>query len=99
MLKLKHNNCMTVTGDSGTITHPGTCITKDTILAKCDEMQTAIRDQESRAGGQGFQSQLDPPPGPPVDERGNFILPTEWTTPNWPSHIHSPREHQSGGGA
>lgn len=35
-----------------------------------------------------YHSPLDPPPGPPCDENGNFIPVEQWDKNNWPKHIH-----------
>ena len=35
-----------------------------------------------------YQTRLDPPPGSPVDEEGNFIPMADWDKDNWPVHIH-----------
>ena len=64
--------------------------TKRVILEIYDEMAEAMRT------GKPYQTHLDPPPGPPVDEHGNFIPLPEWNPglpkPScWPSHIHPPR--------
>jgi hypothetical protein len=69
----------------------GTYRTKDTILSIYDEMAEAIRT------GKPYQTRLDPPPGPPADEHGNFLPLPEWKPgqpkpPNWPPHIHPPKE-------
>ncbi len=58
--------------------------TKDTILEIYDEMAEAIAANEAaRAAGQPataqYQTRLDPPPGPPTDESGNFIPYADWT--------------------
>lgn len=47
--------------------------------------------------GEPYQTLLDPPPGPPADEHGNFLPFPEWKPsqpkpPNWPPHIHPPKE-------
>ncbi len=44
-----------------------------------------------------YKTRLDPPPGPPADADGNFLplpqwLPGEPQPPDWPSHIHPPKE-------
>jgi len=69
----------------------GTYRTKDTILEIYDALTEAIRT------GRPYQTRLDPPPGPPADEQGNFLPLPEWQPgqprpANWPSHIHQPRE-------
>lgn len=46
--------------------------TKLTILKIYDEMTAAM------AAGQPYQTHLDPPPGPPTDEHGNFLPLPEW---------------------
>lgn len=38
-----------------------------------------------------YKTRLNPPPGPPTDADGNFIPMSDWD-PNWPPHIHLPRE-------
>ena len=47
--------------------------------------------------GKPYQTHLDPPPGPPADAEGKFSplpnwLPGKPQPPDWPSHIHGPRE-------
>ena len=64
--------------------------TKRVILEIYDAMAEAIRT------GKPYQTRLDPPPGPPADETGNFLPLPEWNPgqpkpANWPSHIHPPR--------
>jgi len=64
--------------------------TKLQILKIFDEMAEAMRT------GKPYQTHLDPPPGPPADEHGNFHPLPEWLPgqprpKNWPSHIHPPR--------
>jgi len=48
--------------------------------------------QEAIDTGVPYQTLLDPAPGPPCDEQGNFIPMSQWDPDNWPSHIHPPRE-------
>ncbi|MBV10921.1 MAG: hypothetical protein CMN21_17095, partial [Rubinisphaera sp.] len=60
--------------------------TKRTILEIYDQMAEAIRT------GQPYQTQLNPPPGPPTDKEGNFIPVAQWTPDLNTSHIHPPRE-------
>jgi len=65
--------------------------TKLQILDIHDRMQRAIDT------GEPYQTLLDPPPGPPADEYGNFLPLPEWKPghpkpPNWPPHIHPPKE-------
>lgn len=60
--------------------------TKRVILEIYDEIQEAMRT------GQPYQTRLDPLPGPPIDNEGNFIPMTQWDRANWPTHIHQPRE-------
>ena len=65
--------------------------TKLLILEIYDEMAAAMRT------GIPYKTRLDPPPGPPADDRGNFLSLPEWKPgqpkPNdWPSHIHAPKE-------
>ena len=65
--------------------------TKLRILDIYDRMQHAIATSEP------YQTLLDPPPGPPADEHGNFLPLPEWKPghpkpPNWPPHIHPPKE-------
>jgi len=35
-----------------------------------------------------YHSPLDPPPGSPCDEDGNFISMEQWDKDKWPKHIH-----------
>jgi len=70
--------------------------TKRVILEICDEMAEAMRT------GKPYQTRLDPSPGPPSDEKGNFLPLPEWKPgqpkpPNWPPHIHPPKEVTSVG--
>jgi len=66
-------------------TEYGSYRTKDTILEIYDAMQTAI------ATGEPYQTKLNPPPGPPVDENGAF-LPYALVAKNPPRNLHLPRE-------
>jgi hypothetical protein len=79
-----------IKNESGEVTTPGNYITKDTILTIYDQIQQAIET------GKPFQTTLNPPPGPPVDEAGNFIPATDWDKSHWPSHIHPSRHDQPG---
>jgi len=70
--------------------------TKRVILEIYDEMAEAMRT------GKPYQTRLNPPPGPPADEKGNFLPLPEWNPgqskpTNWPSHIHPPKEVTSPG--
>ena len=56
--------------------------TKLTILKMYDQMQEAIDT------GRPYQTWLNPPPGPPTDEEGNFISMYLWDRNSWPLHIH-----------
>jgi hypothetical protein len=65
--------------------------TKRVILEIYDEMAEAMRT------GLPYKTCLDPSPGPPADEKENFLPLPEWPPgqpkpANWPSHIHPPRE-------
>jgi len=65
--------------------------TKRVILDIYDEMAEAMRT------GKSYQTRLNPPPGPPADEKGNFLPLPGWNPgqlkpANWPSHIHLPKE-------
>ena len=60
--------------------------TKDMILGIYDQISEAIRTRAT------YQTRLDPPPGPPADEAGNFIPMAQWDPDNWPNHIHPPAE-------
>lgn len=60
--------------------------TKRVILEMYDQIAEAIR------SGVAYQTQLDPPPGPPADADGNFIPVSQWNQSKWPSHIHPPQE-------
>jgi hypothetical protein len=46
--------------------------------------------------GEPYKARLDPPPGPPANEHGNFLPLHEWKPSqpplNWPLHIHMPEE-------
>jgi len=67
----------------------GTYRTKDTILQIYDQMAEAQRT------GQPFASGLNPLPGPPIDEAGNFIPMAQWDDQIWQRYrgvIHPPRE-------
>jgi SOS-response transcriptional repressor LexA len=64
----------------------GSYRTKDTILNIYDALA------ESQRTGRPFVSPLNPPPGPPTDERGHFIPMSQWDPNHWPSHIHPPRD-------
>ncbi|MBN2138726.1 MAG: hypothetical protein JW720_13035 [Sedimentisphaerales bacterium] len=64
--------------------------TKEAILQIYDKMAEAIKT------GQPYQTILDPPPGPPADENGNFLplpkwLPGQPRPATWPPHIHAPK--------
>ena len=72
--------------DSGTVTADGTYITKNTILRIYDEMAECI------TTGQTYRTQLEPPPGPPLDDEGEFIPMVDWDESDWPEHIHQPCE-------
>ncbi len=61
-------------------------ITKETILEIYDAMAEAMET------GHPYQTSLNPPPGPPVDENGDFIPMEQWDKNIWPKHIHPPRE-------
>jgi hypothetical protein len=63
----------------------GSYRTKDTILEIYDKIAEAIKT------GQPYETILDPLPGPPVDENGNFTPMSQWDVNNWPSNIHQPR--------
>ena len=65
--------------------------TRRVILEIYDAMQEAIRT------GQPYQTRLDPPPGPPQDADGKFILYAQ-IADDPPSHIHLPRGAVAGGG-
>jgi hypothetical protein len=64
----------------------GTYRTKDTILKIYDEMATAIRT------GHPYETQLNPPPGPPCDTSGDFIALSQLSRDDWPKHIHLPKD-------
>jgi hypothetical protein len=64
----------------------GTYRTKDTILEIYDDLA------ESQRTGRPYVSPLNPLPGPPTDEHGNFIPMSQWDPNHWPSHIHPPRD-------
>ncbi len=65
--------------------------TKHVILEIYDEMAEAMRT------GIPYKTRLNPPPGPPADEEGNFLPLPEWNPGQpkptiWPRHIHPPKE-------
>ncbi|MCS7033180.1 MAG: hypothetical protein NZ561_04190, partial [Phycisphaerae bacterium] len=78
----------------------GTYRTKERILEIYDLMQRVMKansewriangKSESEPGPYAYQTRLDPPPGPPTDDEGNFIPMRQWTS--WPVHIHKPRK-------
>lgn len=74
----------------------GTYRTKDTILEIYDEMaEVMAKNAGAVSAGRvrtGYQSRLDPLPGPPADAQGNFISMYLWDRNNWPAHIHPPRQ-------
>lgn len=86
IVKRKDIKRTTILDDSGEVTTEGHYITRDTILRIYDQMA------ESITTGQPYQTQLQPPPGPPTDEEGNFIPLANWDEANWPRHVHQPRE-------
>jgi len=79
-----------VKNGSGEVVEEGHYITKDNIIKIYDQIQKAMD------AGEHYVTQLDPPPGPPVDADGNFLPLPEWKPgeimpEHWPSHIHAPR--------
>ena len=57
----------------------------------------AVRRRKGVTTGRPYQTSLDPPPGPPADAEGNFLplpqwLPGQPQPPDWPPHIHPPKE-------
>ncbi|HOQ77716.1 MAG TPA: N-6 DNA methylase [Candidatus Cloacimonas sp.] len=62
--------------------------TKLRILAIYDQMTPLFEDSSDRIETSTYISALNPPPGPPCDENGNFIPPEKWDINSWPSHIH-----------
>ena len=77
----------------------GRYITKDRILEIYDEMANVIEaNVVAKAAGKSataqYQTCLDPPPGPPTNEAGNFIPMAQWTDTIWQRYknlIHPPR--------
>jgi hypothetical protein len=72
----------------------GEYYTKRVILEIYDEMAEAVRT------GIPYKTRLDPPPGPPADDRGNFLPLPEWNPgqpkpKDWPLHIHPLRGCQT----
>jgi hypothetical protein len=64
--------------------------TKRVILEIYDEMAESMRT------GVPYKTRLDPPPGPPTDDRGNFRPLPEWKPgqpkpKDWPPRIHQPK--------
>ena len=47
---------------------------------------------EAKKTGKPYPTILDPPPGPPCDESGNFIPMEQWDPDNWPPNIYRPRD-------
>jgi hypothetical protein len=65
--------------------------TRRIILEIYDEMAEAMRT------GVPYKTRLNPPPGPPADEQGNFLPLPDWQPgqpkpKDWPPHIHPPKE-------
>ena len=60
----------------------GTYRTKLRILEIYDQMTHCL------ATNTEYRSTLNPPPGPPCDNEGNFIPVSQWNPNNWPKHIH-----------
>ena len=60
----------------------GTYRTKLRILEIYDQMTHCL------ATNTEYRSTLNPPPGPPCDQDGNFISVEKWDKNNWPKHIH-----------
>ena len=73
--------------------------TKDTLLEIYDEMAVVIAANEAartarRPTTAQYQTCLDPPPGPPTDEAGDFIPFADWTDEireRYKNTIHQPR--------
>jgi len=57
-------------------------LTKRRILEIYDQMTHCL------ATNTEYRSTLNPPPGPPCDENGNFIPVEQWDHTNWPKQIH-----------
>jgi hypothetical protein len=70
----------------------GTYRTKNRILEIYRDMARCT------ASGVAYKSALNPPPGPPCDEHGNFIPVEQWHTldPVRISHIHRSKKEQEG---
>ena len=62
--------------------------TKLRILAIYDQMTPLLEGGADRIATSTYISALNPPPGPPCDENGNFIPPEKWDPNSLPSHIH-----------
>ena len=62
--------------------------TKLRILAIYDQMTPLLEGGADRIATSTYISALNPPPGPPCDENGNFIPPEKWDINSWPSYIH-----------
>ncbi len=56
--------------------------TKRRILEIYDKM---LQCQQT---GIEYKSNLNPPPGPPCDEKGDFIPVNQWDLNNWPENVH-----------
>lgn len=68
----------------------GTYRTKDRVLEIYDGMLAARRE------GKEWETPLDPPPGPPADDEGNFIPFEQWKH-SIPPHIHQPKNYDARG--
>lgn len=69
--------------------------TKDTILGIYDAMAhvMAANAAEVATGSEAdavYATQLNPPPGPPMVEDGNFLSMYQLNREHWPAHIHPP---------
>ncbi len=53
--------------------------------------ENAVAEAVGRLATASYQTHIDPPPGPPTDEQGNFIPMAHWDPAHWPTHIHKPR--------
>lgn len=70
--------------------HDGEFVMKTRILDIYDQLAKAIE------AGVPYQTELDPPPGPPTNPDGTFAPLPQWNPgeqqpADWPSHIHPPR--------
>ena len=83
---------------------PGPFGPAEALLPDGQEPPTVHEDRSTPPGpmplapGEPLPDLARPTPGPLADEQGNFLPLPEWKPgqpepPNWPRHIHPPKEH------